>query len=81
MFCAGLCGIIYVKILGRNKRDERSGIFVGKTEIVGYHSDKFAVCRFTSVVLHRESEVGIQGIYISAVPCDLDRMSYRTFNS
>ena len=45
--------------------------FIFQSQIIGYHRDKLAICGLAAVVLNRVSEIGVKGIDVASVPCDL----------
>ena len=48
------------------------GELVFEAQVVRYHGDELRVCRFSPRVLDGVSEVGIECIHITPVPCDFD---------
>lgn len=56
-----------------------SADLVFQTEIVGDHRDEFAVGRLAACVLDRVSEIGVERVDVTSVPCNLDRVTDREF--
>ena len=62
-------------------RSSCSADLVFQTQVIRDHGDKLAVRRLSAVVLYSVSEIRVQGIYVAAIPCNLDSVAYCTLHT
>ena len=52
-----------------------------KSEVIRDHGDELAISGFATVVLDSVAEVRVEGVNVTAIPCNLNGVAYSALNA